>query len=260
MPQTATFFAKAASDIPCALLGKLNAPLQLRAEMQQPVEVPKYARFLRGAFAPGTELGVVEQSEPKKRRRVEGNDGDGLDVYMYLFHVCFTGLHFVSWETILALRLTFAFLFGGTCLKKNLHNTAVGFACPCLQQLFASIQFHARYIQFHAFCFDQSWSSLPAARRAMLVRHPRRGIIGPSERFYQVFAAPQNRQIFTGILSFLTDSSGDFTVDIVRFSLCSAFLRFWTSIFKRVDTPSVAAEPTPVDSPVSSLDSFPDAF
>jgi hypothetical protein len=119
VPQTATFFAKAASDVPCALLGKLNAPLQLRAEMQQPVEVPKYARFLRGAFAPGTELGVVEQSEPKKRRRVEGNDGDGLDVYMYLFHVCFTGLHFVSWETILALRLTFAFLFGGTCLKKT---------------------------------------------------------------------------------------------------------------------------------------------
>ena len=145
MPQVATFFAKAASDVPCALLGKLNAPLQLRAEMQQPVEVPKYARFLRGAFAPGTELGVVEQSEPKKRRRVEGNDGDGLDVYMYLFHVCFTGLHFVSWETILALRLTFAFLFGGTCLKKPPQHSS-GFCMP----LFATaVCFHTVSCKIH---------------------------------------------------------------------------------------------------------------
>ena len=94
----------------------------------------------------------------------------------------------------------------------------------------------------------------------MLVRHPRRGIIGPSERFYQVFAAPQHRHLFTGILSFLTDSSGEFTEDIVRFSLCSAFLRFWTSIFRRVDTPSVAAALSPVESPVALSDSFPEDF
>ena len=94
----------------------------------------------------------------------------------------------------------------------------------------------------------------------MLVRHPHRGIIGPSERFYQVFAAPQNRHIFTGILSFLTDSTGDFTVDILRFSLCSVFLRFWTSIFKQVDTPSVAAALTPVESPITSEASFPADF
>ena len=45
----------------------------------QPVEVPKYARFLRGAFVSDTAMGAVEQSEPKKRRRVECEDGNGLD-------------------------------------------------------------------------------------------------------------------------------------------------------------------------------------
>ena len=94
----------------------------------------------------------------------------------------------------------------------------------------------------------------------MLVRNPRRGIIGPSERFYQIFAAPQHRHLFTGILSFLTDSSCAFTEDIVRFSLCSAFLRFWTSIFRRVDTPSVADALTPAESPAASSDYFPEDF
>ena len=98
----------------------------------------------------------------------------------------------------------------------------------------------------------------PGWRRAMLVRNPRRGIIGPSERFYQVFAAPQHRHLFTGILSFLTDSSGAFTADIVSFSLCSAFLRFRTSIFRRVDTPSVADALSPAASPVASSDYFPE--
>lgn len=80
--QTAVFFAKEASTVPCALLSKLNAPLQLRAETQEPVEVPKHVRFLRGAFDPDIKKGVDGQSEPKKRRRKSAGDasnGDTLD-------------------------------------------------------------------------------------------------------------------------------------------------------------------------------------
>eukprot|EP00435_Cladocopium_sp_Y103_P032444 s902_g8.t1 len=90
----------------------------------------------------------------------------------------------------------------------------------------------------------------------MIARHPLRGLIGTSEPVYRVFAAPQHRHLFTGILSYLTDSTVSFTVAIVRFSLASAFLRYWTSIFKRVDTPSIEAVPTPVGSPVSSRDAL----
>ena len=67
----------------------------------------------------------------------------------------------------------------------------------------------------------------------MLVRNPRRGIIGPSERFYQVFAAPQHRHLFTGILSFLTDSSGAFTEDIVSFSTVFGILAFLDQHFQK---------------------------
>ena len=44
--QTAVFFAQQPSDIPCSFLGKLPHNVHLRTDMQQPVEVPKYARFL----------------------------------------------------------------------------------------------------------------------------------------------------------------------------------------------------------------------
>ena len=62
---------------------------------------------------------------------------------MYLFHVCFTGLHFVSWETILAPRLTFAFLFGGICLKKK-H--ICGFFLTFTFNSCWIMRFHATYL------------------------------------------------------------------------------------------------------------------
>ena len=59
--QTAVFFAKNASDIPCGPLGKLQTPLQLRTETQETVLVPKYSRFLRGSFASGSTMGVDQE-------------------------------------------------------------------------------------------------------------------------------------------------------------------------------------------------------
>ena len=61
--QTAVFFAKQPSDIPCGLMGKLAAPLTLRTEAQQLVQVPKHARFLRGCHTADSDMGVVVESE-----------------------------------------------------------------------------------------------------------------------------------------------------------------------------------------------------
>jgi hypothetical protein len=169
--------------------------------------------------------------------------------------ILFRGNHFGS-------RLTFAFYLRRLFEKKteqqrNTNNTqqAFNFFRQWLN-LFSLVTYQGSLHVKLPFCIILVIS--PGWRRAMLVRNPRRGIIGPSERFYQVFAAPQHRHLFTGILSFLTDSSGAFTEDIVSFSLCSAFLRFWTSIFRRVDTPSVADALTPAASPAASSDQFPE--
>ena len=43
--QSAVFFARGASDIPCSLLAKLPHDITLRTEAQQPVAVPKGALF-----------------------------------------------------------------------------------------------------------------------------------------------------------------------------------------------------------------------
>ena len=64
--QTAVFFAKNASDIPCGPLGKLQTPLQLRTETQETVLVPKHSRFLRGSFASDSTIGVDQ--EPLQNR------------------------------------------------------------------------------------------------------------------------------------------------------------------------------------------------
>ena len=61
--QTAVFFAKQPSDIPCSLMGKLPAPLTLMTEAKQLVEIPKHARFLRGCFVTDSKLGVAKESE-----------------------------------------------------------------------------------------------------------------------------------------------------------------------------------------------------
>ena len=151
------------------------------------------------------------------------------DLLIHVLVSClFYGASFCFVETILALRLTFAF-FAGALFEKNRNNKE-------LQTLHSRLNFPTSALVFtvgdcHVSFHDQFSICIllvisPGWRRAMLVRNPRRGIIGPSERFYQVFAAPQHRHLFTGILSLLTDSSGAFTADIVSFSLCSAFLRF----------------------------------
>jgi hypothetical protein len=164
-------------------------------------------------------------------------------------------------ETILAQDLHLRFILG-VYLKKNRttkkykqHTAGFQFFQTVAKPFFIGHFQGSLHVKL-PFCIILVIS--PGWRRAMLVRNPRRGIIGPSERFYQVFAAPQYRHLFTGILSFLTDSSGAFTEDIVSFSLCSAFLRFWTSIFRRVDTPSVADALTPAASPAASSDHFPE--
>ena len=61
--QTAVFYAKQPSDIPCGLMGKLPSTLTLMTEAKQLVEVPKYARFLRGSFISDSKMGVVGESE-----------------------------------------------------------------------------------------------------------------------------------------------------------------------------------------------------
>ena len=48
---------------------------------------------------------------------------------MYLFHVCFTGLHFVSCETILAPRLTFAFMQIQLSCKPHANTAVMQTAC-----------------------------------------------------------------------------------------------------------------------------------
>ena len=44
-------------------MGKLAAPLTLRTEAQQLVQVPKHARFLRGCHTADSDMGVVVESE-----------------------------------------------------------------------------------------------------------------------------------------------------------------------------------------------------
>lgn len=61
--QTAVFFAKQPSDIPCGLMGKLATSLTLKTEAQQLVQVPKHARFLRGCYTADSAMGVVVESE-----------------------------------------------------------------------------------------------------------------------------------------------------------------------------------------------------
>ena len=97
-----------------------------------------------------------------------------------------------------------------------------------------------------------------AFAHGMVIRpHPLRAITGPSVSCYQVLASPQNRGIFTNIVSFLADSSGDFTRDTIRLSICCVFLHFWTGIFRQVDTPSLAASDNSFSSSHSSDIDFP---
>ena len=120
----------------------------------------------------------------------------------------------------LAPRRTFAFYLGRLFEKKQKQQrttniTQQAFNFPTSALVFTVGACHVSFHDQFSICILLVIS--PGWRRAMLVRNPRRGIIGPSERFYQVFAAPQHRHLFTGILSFLTDSSGAFTEDIVSF-------------------------------------------
>ena len=133
-------------------------------------------------------------------------------IYMYLFHVCFTGLHLVSlWLQDVHLRFILDVYLKKTETTKNYKHYTAGFQLPTSTLVFTVGAWDIRFSIYILLVIPPGW------RRAMLVRNPRRGIIGPSERFYQVFAAPQHRHLFTGILSFLTDSSGAFTEDIVSF-------------------------------------------
>ena len=80
-------------------------------------------------------------------------------------------------------------------------------------------------------------------------------LIGAPDLVYQVLAAPLHRNIFTNIVSFLTDSAGEHTIDTYRLSFACAFLRRWTSSYNQVDTPSVAesAAPSPMGSSNASV-------
>ena len=170
--------------------------------------------------------------------------------------ILFRGNHFGSKTYICVFCWGIYFFKKKQQQQRTANITQHAFNFPTSALVFAVGYCHVSFHDQFSICILLVIS--PGWRRAMLVRHSRRGIIGPSERLYQVFAAPQHRHLFTGILSFLTDSSGAFTADIVSFSLCSAFLRFWTSIFRRVDTPSVADALSPAASPVASSDYFPE--
>ena len=54
-------------------------------------------------------------------RRFGIRQGDTVRLYMYLFHVCFTGLHFVSWKPFWLQDLHLRFILG-VYLKKNRNN------------------------------------------------------------------------------------------------------------------------------------------
>ena len=80
----------------------------------------------------------------------------------------------------------------------------------------------------------------------------RGSLIGSSELVYQVFAAPLNRNIFTCIVSYLADSTGEATIDVYRLSFTCAFLRRWTNSYKQVDSPSVESVASPSVSAASA--------
>ena len=54
--QTAVFYVKQPSDIPCGLMGKLSSSITVMTEAKQLVEVPKHARFLRGCYVSDSKI------------------------------------------------------------------------------------------------------------------------------------------------------------------------------------------------------------
>ena len=68
--QSAVFLAQSPADIPCSLMAKLPHDITLRTEAQQPVVVPKGARFLRGSFVSAVSEGgdLVPQQNNIKRK------------------------------------------------------------------------------------------------------------------------------------------------------------------------------------------------
>lgn len=71
--QSAVFLAQGPSDIPCSLVARLSQDLTLRTEAQQPVVVPKGARFLRGSFVSAISEGGVKwpQQNHNNKRKLE---------------------------------------------------------------------------------------------------------------------------------------------------------------------------------------------
>ena len=139
-------------------------------------------------------------------------------------------------------------------VKKTSANTTGHNRTP--QQQFCFFRFHFMHVVFTlTWLFWGSVGtpfhvSVVASAHGMVFRpQPLRPFTGPSVSCYQVLASPQNRGIFTNIVSFLADSSGDFTCDTIRLSICCVFL--WIGIFRQVDTPSLAAS----NNSVLSLDS-----
>ena len=66
--QSAVFLAQGPSDIPCSLMARLSQDLTLRTEAQQPVVVPKGARFLRGNFVSAVSEGGADGLQQNKRK------------------------------------------------------------------------------------------------------------------------------------------------------------------------------------------------
>ena len=81
----------------------------------------------------------------------------------------------------------------------------------------------------------------------------RGSLIGTSERFYQIFGAPQHRDIFANIVLFLWDDLGRFGPDISSLSLSCCFLFSWTQTALQVDTPSVELADSPLSLASSSV-------
>ena len=178
-------------------------------------------------------------------------------IYMYLFHVCFTGLHLVSlWLQDVHLRFILDVYLKKTETTKNykhytagfqLSNQCLGFYCRCLSCQFSWLIFNLHF---------PSHLSRPASGNA-----------GSKSSAWHHRAL---RAFLSGFCSTSTSTSFHWHFVIFdwliwciyrghcEFSLCSAFLRFWTSIFRRVDTPSVADALTPAASPAASSDHFPE--
>ena len=121
--------------------------------------------------------------------------------------------------------------------KKHKHSTnAQDISVHCWLHNSFSLVFISCGVHTHVLCFWGQFGTplhvtVVASAHGMVFRpHPLRPFTGPSVRYYQVLAALQNRGIFTNIVSFLADSSGEFTYETIRLSIGCIFLHFWTPL------------------------------